>query len=91
MKNEWQTNLILCDNCGAKAARVVKRPQVLGRGAKMILVDNLPIISCKNCSKNYMTSETIHHLNKVLMKQKKEKSERKVAAGCSIKRVKEGK
>jgi YgiT-type zinc finger domain-containing protein len=80
MKNEWQTNLILCDNCGVKAACVIKRPQVLGRrGAKMIVVDNVPVIACKNCGENYMTSETMHKLDDIRIKQKKEKSERKIA------------
>lgn len=76
---ETKKNLILCDNCGVKAARVIKRPQVLGRGAKMIVVDNVPVIACKNCGENYMTSETMHKLDDIRIKQKKEKSERKIA------------
>ncbi len=34
------TELSVCEICGVKAARVVKRPQVLGRGARMMSVDN---------------------------------------------------
>lgn len=76
---ETKKNLILCDNCGVKAARVIKRPQVLGRGAKMIVVDNVPVIACKNCGENYMTGETMHKLDDIRIKQKKEKSEPKIA------------
>ncbi len=79
MRETKEKNLILCDNCGVKAARVIKRPQVLGRGAKMIVVDNVPVIACKNCGENYMTSETMHKLDDIRIKQKKEKSERKIA------------
>lgn len=80
MKNEQQTNLVVCANCGVKAARVVKRPQILGRGAKMILVENVPVIACRNCGENYMTSETMHRLDKIRMKKKTEMKERKISA-----------
>ncbi len=79
MRETKEKNLILCDNCGVKAAREIKRPQVLGRGAKMIVVDNVPVIACKNCGENYMTSKTMHKLDDIRIKQKKEKSERKIA------------
>ena len=49
MKKQQKIQLIVCDICGVKAARVVKRPQVLGRGERMMLVDNVPVIACKNC------------------------------------------
>jgi YgiT-type zinc finger domain-containing protein len=80
MKSKRQIELLVCDNCGVKAARIVKRPQILGRGAKMILVDNVPVIACRNCGENYMTSETMHRLDKIRMNQKAEMKERKIAA-----------
>lgn len=79
MKKKQETELIVCDNCGVKAAHLVKRPQILGRGTKMILVDNVPVIACRNCGENYMKGETIHRLDKIRMKQKVEPQERKVA------------
>ena len=79
MKNKEETELIICANCGVKAAHLVKRPQVLGRGTKMMLVDNVPVIACRNCGENYMTSETMHRLDKIRMKQKVESAERKIA------------
>jgi len=79
MKKKEEIELMICDNCGVKAAHLVKRPQVLGRGTKMMLVDNVPVIACRNCGENYMTSETMHQLDKIRMKQKAESAERKVA------------
>ena len=78
MRKNEETKLIICDNCGVKAAHIVKRPQVLGRGTKMMLVDNVPVIACRNCSENYMKGETMHRLDKIRMKQKIESVERKV-------------
>ncbi len=79
MRKDHDTDTIVCDNCGVKAARVVKRPQILGRGAKMFLVDNVPVVTCRNCGENYMTSETVHRLDKIRLKQKAETAQRKVA------------
>ena len=79
MKEQQNAKLTVCDICGIKAARTVKRPQVLGRGAQMILVDNVPVIACRNCGESYMTSETIHRLDDIRSKQKANSAARKIA------------
>ena len=71
--------LIICDICGVKAARVVKRPQVLGRGKLMKLVENVPVIACKNCGESYMTSATMNKLDKIRINQKEKNSARKIS------------
>ena len=79
MKELQNKELTVCDVCGVKAARTVKRPQVLGRGAHMILIDNVPVIACRNCGESYMTSETIHRLDGIRSKQKAKPAARKIA------------
>jgi YgiT-type zinc finger domain-containing protein len=79
MKEQQNTKLMVCDICGVKAARTVKRPQVLGRGVQMILVDNVPVIDCRNCGESYMTSETMHRLDGIRSKQKAKPTARKIA------------
>ncbi len=76
---EKESELIVCDICGVQSARVVKRPQVLGRGERMMLVDNVPVISCKNCGESYMTSDTMHKLDEIRVKQKEKSIKRKIA------------
>jgi len=71
--------LIICDICGVKAARVVKRPQVLGRGKLMKLVENVPVIACKSCGESYMTSATMNTLDKIRINQKEKNSARKIS------------
>ncbi len=79
MKEQKNEKLIVCDICGVKAARTVKRPQVLGRGAQMLLVDNVPVIACRNCGESYLTSETIYRLDGIRSKQKANSAARKIA------------
>lgn len=78
-ESEWK----VCDICGVKSARTVKRPQVLGRGSRMILVDNVPVIACKNCGESYMTSlnsssATMHKLDDIRAKQKEKSTKREI-------------
>ena len=68
--NKIEEEFSICEICGVKAARTVKRPQVLGRGEKMVLVDNVPVIACKHCGESYMTSETMHKLDKLRTNEK---------------------
>lgn len=74
-----ETGLLVCDICAVKAARVVMRPQVLGRGVRMMLVDNVPVIACKNCGESYMTSTTMHKLDDIRLRQKVKTTVREVA------------
>ncbi|CAN5462897.1 hypothetical protein BH20ACI1_BH20ACI1_08780 [soil metagenome] len=85
MKEQKNEKLIVCDICGIKAARTVKRPQVLGRGTQMLLVDNVPVIACRNCGESYLTSETIHRLDGIRSKQKAKPAARKIAVAEFIK------
>jgi len=78
MKEQQKTESMVCDNCGVKAARLVKRPQVLGRGRQMMLIDNVPVIACRNCGESYMTSETMHRLDGIRLKQKAKPAARKI-------------
>ena len=78
MKKQSETKLIVCDICGVKAARLVNRPQVLGRGKQMMLVDNVPVIACKNCGESYMTGATIHELDSIRSNQKTKTAKRKI-------------
>jgi YgiT-type zinc finger domain-containing protein len=78
MKEQKKTELIVCDICGVKAARIIRRPQVLGRGESMMLVENVPVIVCRNCDESYMTSETMHELDSFRSNRKAKTKSRKI-------------
>ncbi len=76
--NQSNTEFLICDICGKQKARLVKRPQVFGRGKDMLLVDNVPVIACKNCGESYMTSTTMHTLDSIRSRQQGKESKRKI-------------
>ena len=76
--NQRNAELLICDICGKEKARLVKRPQVFGRGKNMLLVDNVPVIACKNCGESYMTSSTMHTLDKIRARRPEKEAKRKI-------------
>ncbi|MBI1760081.1 MAG: YgiT-type zinc finger protein [Acidobacteria bacterium] len=61
----------LCESCGHTAAQVVKRPQVIGKGAAMLVIEDVPVIVCRHCGESYLTAETLHRLDEVRRGQRK--------------------
>ena len=76
---EKKPPLLVCDVCGALAARIVKRPQLLGKGAKMTLVENVPVVICRHCGERYMTAETMHELDRIRLNRDRLSVPRRVA------------
>ena len=51
--------LMICDICGARGARVVKRNKVFGKGCKIIVIENISFVSCRNCGQTYITRDVM--------------------------------
>jgi YgiT-type zinc finger domain-containing protein len=59
-----QTDLT-CSLCGAQTARLVRRPQVVGKGERLVMVNNVPMYSCRNCGHTYFTAEVARMLDQI--------------------------
>ena len=70
---------LICEICGAAAARIVRRPQVLGRGTRLTLVENVPVVSCQQCGETYLTAETMHELDRIRLNRDRLTVRRQVA------------
>jgi YgiT-type zinc finger domain-containing protein len=65
MKIQHITPEIICSVCGVQAAREVKRPQIVGKGENMTLVEGVPMISCRNCGNDYFSIEVARLLDAI--------------------------
>lgn len=66
MKPENSNNSDLkCSICGAETARLVKRPHIVGKGPNLMIVENVPMYSCRNCGHTYFTAEVARMLDQV--------------------------
>jgi len=55
----------VCDVCGRGGARVRHVTRSYGRGASLLVIENVPVISCPHCGASYMTAATLHKLERI--------------------------
>lgn len=65
MKKKKENSQLVCDICGVAAAHAVKRTKVFGKGRRMIVIENIPFITCDNCHQTYATAETLRELDEI--------------------------
>jgi YgiT-type zinc finger domain-containing protein len=63
-KKEQQGEMI-CDVCGKNGARIRYVTRSYGKGANLLVIENVPIISCPQCGASYLTAETLHELERI--------------------------
>jgi YgiT-type zinc finger domain-containing protein len=60
-----KTKTITCDLCGETGARMQKVTRSYGKGAKLLVIENVPVISCPHCGESYMTADVVHSLERI--------------------------
>ena len=54
-----------CENCGRHGISIRLVTRTYGKGATLLVVENVPVLSCSHCGASYMTAETLHHIAKI--------------------------
>ena len=69
---------MVCDNCGKKGAKVRKFSRSYGKGKKLLIIENVPVVSCPHCGESYLTAETLHEIERIKLHRKSFAEERSV-------------
>ncbi len=64
MVNE-QNAALICDNCGREGARIRLVSRSYGKGDDLLVIENVPVISCPHCGESYLTAETLHEIERI--------------------------
>jgi YgiT-type zinc finger domain-containing protein len=56
---------IICSLCGHTSAREVRRTKIVGKGAHQVIVENVPMISCRNCGHDYFSMAVAKMLDQI--------------------------
>ena len=70
---------MLCDICGKEGARVRHVTRSYGKGAGLLVIQNVPVVSCPHCGESYLTAETLHKIKCIKAQRKSRAVERPVA------------
>ncbi|MBI4531024.1 MAG: type II toxin-antitoxin system MqsA family antitoxin [Candidatus Latescibacteria bacterium] len=70
---------MVCDMCGREGARIRRVTETCGKGRELLVIENIPMVSCPHCGESYFTAETLHEIERINLHRKSLAVERAVA------------
>jgi YgiT-type zinc finger domain-containing protein len=77
MKKIKKTQLV-CDICGRTGARLRRVAETHGKGKDLLVIENIPMISCPHCGNSYFTADTLHEIERIKLHRQSFATERPV-------------
>ena len=68
-----------CASCGKGEIRVRRMTRSYGRGATLLIVENVPVLVCAHCGESYLTADTLHLLERIKVHRRSLAAPRRVA------------
>ena len=56
---------MICDICGNNSGKIRYVTRSYGSGKKLIIIENVPVISCSYCGESYLSAETLHEIERI--------------------------
>jgi YgiT-type zinc finger domain-containing protein len=60
-----KTNEMICDICGKNGARIIHVSKSYGKGENLLVIENVPVISCPHCGESYLTAKTLREIENI--------------------------
>ncbi len=54
-----------CDLCGERGAEIRYLTRSYGKGADLLVIENVPVVVCPHCGESYLTAETLHEIERI--------------------------
>jgi len=54
-----------CDICGKAGVKIRRVSRSYGKGKQLLVIENVPIISCPSCGESYLTADTLHEIERL--------------------------
>jgi YgiT-type zinc finger domain-containing protein len=69
MRSETE-GITVCDVCGFAQAKTRYVPRTYGKGKELLVIENVPVVSCPNCDASYLTSLTLKEIDRIKRERK---------------------
>lgn len=69
---------MVCDICGSEGVRIRRIARTYGKGKDLLVIENIPVISCPHCGESYLTAATLHEIERIKLFRKNLAVERPV-------------
>ncbi|MGQ0543358.1 MAG: type II toxin-antitoxin system MqsA family antitoxin [Blastocatellia bacterium] len=60
-----KTEELLCDVCGKPEPRIIHVTKSYGKGSSLLVIENVPVISCPACGESYLTAATLREIDMI--------------------------
>jgi YgiT-type zinc finger domain-containing protein len=61
---------MICDICGKDGAEIRHMTRSYGKGANLLLIENVPVVVCPHCGESYLTADTLHEIERIKLHRK---------------------
>ena len=69
---------MICEICGKSGAHIRRVTRSYGKGEDLLVIENIPVVSCPNCGESYLTADTLHEIERIKLHRKSWAKERNV-------------
>lgn len=73
---------MICDLCGQGGAQVRRVARSYGKGPTLLVIENVPLVSCPHCGESYLTAETLHEIERIKVHRRALAEERCIAVAA---------
>jgi YgiT-type zinc finger domain-containing protein len=70
---------MICDICGKEGIRIRRVSRSYGKGESLLVIENVPVVSCPHCGESYLTAETLHEIERIKLHRQSFAQSRSVA------------
>jgi YgiT-type zinc finger domain-containing protein len=71
--------MITCDYCGKTGAKINHSSRIYGKDVNLLIIEDIPVVSCPHCKETYMTAETMHEIERIKLHRKSLSKKRPIA------------
>ncbi len=68
-----------CDICGKDGARARRVTRSYGKGESLLVIEDVPVVSCSHCGESYLAAETLHEIERLKLLKRNLASKRPVS------------
>jgi len=69
---------MICEICGKEGARVRRVARTYGKGKDILVIENVPVVTCPHCGESYLDAETLHEIERIKLHKKNFAEKRQV-------------
>ena len=70
---------MVCDICGKDGARLRRVTRSYGQSEDLLVIENVPIVSCPHCGESYLKAKTLHEIERIKRRRRQLAVKRPVA------------